>query len=66
MAIEINENNSWYGPGIDDGLGASSSSPLSVVTCMPGAEAGRTEVNDNTYLGKVKVKLGAITASLQG
>jgi carbon monoxide dehydrogenase subunit G len=39
--------------------------PARVVTCMPGAELVE-QLNDNTYLGKVKVKLGAITTAYKG
>lgn len=39
--------------------------PHRVVTCMPGAELVE-QIDDTTYVGKVKVKLGAITTSYKG
>ena len=39
--------------------------PERVVTCMPGAELVE-KINDTTYEGKVKVKLGAITTAYKG
>ncbi len=39
--------------------------PEMVVTCMPGAEL-QEAVDERTFLGNVKVKVGAITASYKG
>jgi carbon monoxide dehydrogenase subunit G len=39
--------------------------PQQVVTCMPGAELEEV-VDERTFLGSVKVKLGAITTSYKG
>jgi carbon monoxide dehydrogenase subunit G len=39
--------------------------PAQVVVCMPGAEL-IDQKGEDTYVGKVKVKLGAITTSYQG
>ena len=39
--------------------------PEKVVTCMPGAELQET-VDERTFLGNVKVKVGAITTSYKG
>lgn len=39
--------------------------PHQVVTCMPGAQLEEV-VDDRTFLGSVKVKLGAITTSYKG
>ncbi len=39
--------------------------PHQVATCMPGAELEEA-VDDRTYLGSIKVKLGAITTSYKG
>jgi len=39
--------------------------PRKVVTCMPGAELDEME-DERTFLGNVKVKIGAITASYKG
>jgi len=39
--------------------------PERVVTCMPGAELVE-RIDDRTYLGRVKVKLGAITTDYKG
>ena len=39
--------------------------PEMVVTCMPGAELESVE-DERTFLGKVSVKVGAVTTSYQG
>src|SRR5690349_18974292 len=39
--------------------------PRQVVNCLPGAELTEVE-NGETYLGRVKVKLGPITAAYDG
>ncbi len=39
--------------------------PVEVVACMPGAELQEV-VDDHTFLGSVKVKVGAITTSYKG
>jgi carbon monoxide dehydrogenase subunit G len=39
--------------------------PARVVSCMPGAEL-LEELSDTTFVGQVKVKLGAITAKYKG
>src|SRR5512139_3255228 len=39
--------------------------PSQVVTCMPGA-ALESAVDDRTYIGTVKVKVGAITTTYKG
>jgi len=39
--------------------------PHQVVTCLPGAELQEV-VDDHTFLGRVKVKVGAITTSYKG
>jgi hypothetical protein len=39
--------------------------PTRVVTCMPGAELVE-QLDDKTYVGKVKIRLGAITTSYKG
>jgi carbon monoxide dehydrogenase subunit G len=63
MAIEINER--FEVPAGLDEVWRFVVEPAQVVTCMPGAELIEQK-NENTYLGKVKVKLGAINASYQG
>lgn len=63
MAIEISEKMTVAAPiaaawqFIQD--------PQRVVTCMPGAELVE-QIDDKTYVGKVKVKLGAITTAYKG
>ena len=39
--------------------------PEMVVTCMPGAELESVE-DERTFLGKVSIKVGAVTTSYQG
>jgi carbon monoxide dehydrogenase subunit G len=63
MAIEINEQFVVEAP--IDTVWAFVVEPARVVTCMPGAEL-LEQVDDATYLGKVKVKLGAITTAYKG
>jgi len=63
MAIDINEK--FEVPAGLDEVWRFVVEPAQVVTCMPGAELIEQK-NENTYLGKVKVKLGAIMASYQG
>lgn len=41
------------------------SDPRQVVNCLPGAELTSVE-NDTTFLGKVKVKVGPVTAAYNG
>jgi carbon monoxide dehydrogenase subunit G len=41
------------------------SDPRQVVTCLPGAELTSVE-SDTTFLGKVKVKVGPVTAAYNG
>jgi carbon monoxide dehydrogenase subunit G len=63
MAIEINEQFVVEAP--IETVWAFVVEPARVVTCMPGAEL-LEQVDDATYLGKVKVKLGAITTAYKG
>jgi len=63
MAIEINEQFVVEAP--IETVWAFVVEPARVVTCMPGAEL-LEQVDDTTYLGKVKVKLGAITTAYKG
>ena len=63
MAIEITEKMQVQAPL--ERAWAFILDPTRVVTCMPGAEIVE-QVNDETYVGKVKVKLGAITTSYKG
>lgn len=63
MAIEISEKMQIESP-LDEAW-AFILDPTRVVTCMPGAELVE-QVDDKTYLGKIRVKLGAITTDYQG
>ena len=63
MAIEITEKMQIQAP-IDVAWGFILE-PTRVVTCMPGAELV-DQVDERTYTGKIKVKLGAITTHYQG
>ena len=63
MAIDISEK--FEVPAKPDVVWRFVVEPAQVVTCMPGAELIEQK-NENTYLGKVKVKLGAINTSYQG
>lgn len=63
MAIEISEKMK-----VDAPIAAAwqfIQDPQRVVTCMPGAELVE-QIDDKTYVGKVKVKLGAITTAYKG
>ena len=63
MAIEITEKFKVTAPlGV---VWEFVTQPARVVTCMPGAKLVE-QLNDDTYLGQVKVKLGAITTSYEG
>jgi carbon monoxide dehydrogenase subunit G len=63
MAIEITETFQVKAPV--DAVWRFMLDPQQVVTCMPGAELEEV-VDDRTFLGSVKVKLGAITTSYKG
>jgi carbon monoxide dehydrogenase subunit G len=63
MAIEIEEKLQVAAP-IDE-VWQFVTDPQRVVTCMPGAGLDEM-VDDRTFLGTVKVKVGAITASYKG
>ena len=63
MAIEIKETFQVEAPV--DAVWRFMLDPNQVVTCMPGAQLEEV-VDDRTFLGSVKVKLGAITTSYKG
>jgi carbon monoxide dehydrogenase subunit G len=63
MAIEITETFQVKAPV--DAVWRFMLDPQRVVTCMPGAQLEEV-VDDRTFLGSVKVKLGAITTSYKG
>ncbi len=63
MAIEIKEKFAVQAP--IDVVWRFVMDPTKVVTCMPGAELVE-QVDETTYIGGVKVKLGAITTSYKG
>ena len=63
MAIEIRETFQVQAP--IDAVWRFVMDPDQVVACMPGA-ALEEAVDDRTFLGRVKVKLGAITTSYKG
>jgi carbon monoxide dehydrogenase subunit G len=63
MAIEIRETFQVQAP--IDAVWRFVMDPDQVVACMPGAELEQA-VDDRTFLGRVKVKLGAITTSYRG
>ena len=63
MAFEIKERFSVAAP--IDAVWQFVMDPEQVVTCMPGATLDEV-VDDRTFLGSVKVKLGAITTSYRG
>jgi carbon monoxide dehydrogenase subunit G len=63
MAIEIRETFQVQAP--IDAVWRFVMDPDQVVACMPGAELEQA-VDDRTFLGRVKVKLGAITTSYKG
>ncbi len=63
MAIEITETFQVEAP--IDAVWRFMLDPHQVVTCMPGAQLEEV-VDDRTFLGSVKVKLGAITTSYKG
>jgi carbon monoxide dehydrogenase subunit G len=63
MAIEIDEKLTVDAP--IDRVWAFVMDPARVVTCMPGASLDEV-VDERHFLGKVKVKVGAISASYKG
>ncbi len=63
MAIEIRETFQVEAP--IDAVWRFVMDPQQVVTCMPGAALDQV-VDDHTFLGTVKVKVGAITATYKG
>jgi len=63
MAIEIRETLEVDAP--IDRVWEFVNDPRRAVTCMPGAELDEV-VDERTFLGTVKVKVGAITASYKG
>ena len=63
MAIEIRETFQVQAP--IDAVWRFVMDPDQVVACMPGAELEEV-LDDRTFLGRVKVKLGAITTSYKG
>lgn len=63
MAIEIRETFRVHAP--IDTVWHFVMDPRQVVTCMPGAALDQV-VDDRTFLGNVKVKVGAISASYKG
>jgi carbon monoxide dehydrogenase subunit G len=63
MAITIRETFTVRAPV--DAVWRFVTDPEKVVTCMPGAEL-QEAVDERTFLGNVKVKVGAITASYKG
>jgi carbon monoxide dehydrogenase subunit G len=63
MAIEIRET--FQVEASIDAVWRFVMDPEQVVACMPGAELEEV-LDDRTFLGRVKVKLGAITTSYKG
>jgi carbon monoxide dehydrogenase subunit G len=63
MAIEIQEKFQVEAPV--DAVWRFMMDPRQVVTCMPGAVLEEV-VDDRTFLGSIRVKLGAITTSYKG
>ena len=63
MAIEISEKLQIEAP--IDAVWRFVIDPEKVVTCMPGAELVE-KLDERTYVGRVKVKLGAITTAYEG
>jgi uncharacterized protein len=63
MAIEIRESFQVKAP--IDVVWRLFMDPQRVVTCMPGAELEEV-VDERTFVGKVKVKVGAVTSSYKG
>jgi carbon monoxide dehydrogenase subunit G len=63
MAIEIRETFEVSAPV--DAVWRFVMDPRKVVTCMPGAELDEI-VDEKTFLGRVKVKVGAVTTSYKG
>ena len=63
MAIEISERFCVEAP--IDSVWRFVRDPEQIVTCMPGASLDEV-VDDRTYLGTVKVKLGAVTTRYKG
>ena len=63
MAIEIIEKMNLEAP--PDAAWSFITDPERVVACMPGAELVE-QLDEKTYVGKVKVKLGAITTAYKG
>lgn len=63
MAIEIQEKFEIRAPA--DTVWEFVSTPSQVVGCLPGASLTE-EVDDRNFKGKVKIKLGAVTAAYKG
>ena len=63
MAIEIRERFCVEAP--IDSVWRFVKDPEQIVTCMPGASLDEV-VDERTYLGTVKVKLGAVTTRYKG
>jgi carbon monoxide dehydrogenase subunit G len=63
MAIEIQETFQVEAPV--EAVWQFVMDPHKVVTCMPGAQLDEV-VDDNTFLGSIKVKVGPITTSYKG
>jgi len=63
MAIEIQEKFQIQAPA--DQVWAFISTPNQVVGCLPGASLAE-EVDERNFKGKVKIKLGAVTAAYRG
>jgi len=63
MAIEIRETFQVRAPV--DAVWRFVMDPKTIVTCMPGAQLDEI-VDERTFLGSVKVKVGAITAGYKG
>jgi len=63
MAIEIRE--SFEVDAAIDAVWAFVMDPHKMVSCMPGAKLEEV-VDEQTYLGSVKIKVGAVTASYKG
>ena len=63
MAIDIRETFQVRAP--IDAVWRLIMDPQAVVTCMPGASLDQV-VDSNTFLGTVKIKVGAITTSYKG
>ncbi len=63
MAIEIQETFQVQAP--IDAVWRFVLDPHKIAACMPGTELEEV-VDDRTFLGSIKVKLGAITTSYKG